>query len=74
MWEVKISPSSKEKEKQFKPFVAKYKTKNEAEKAKLALIRIAKNSTIAPCDIETEKEGIVFNHYPWSISEPVLVK
>lgn len=74
MWIVKISPSSKKEEEQFKPFYAKYSKKSEAESATKALIKMAKGSTIAPSDEQTGNECVVFNHYPWSISDPVFEK
>lgn len=68
MWGIMISPSSKKKAHQFKPFFVKYKTKKEAENARWRLIDIAKcTGIIAPCDAETGKEEVVFTHLPWGI-------
>lgn len=74
MWVVKISPSSKKEEEQFKPFKAKYSKKSEAEKAVKALIRMAKGSTIAPSDEQTGRDCVVFNHSSWGVSDPVFEK
>lgn len=74
MWVVKISPSSKKEDEQFKPFKAKYRKKSEAERAVKALIRMAKGSTIAPSDEQTGKECVVFNHFPWGIAYPIFEK
>lgn len=71
MWEIKISPSTKKC--QFSPFVAKYNSKKEAEKARSVLIRIAGHSVFAPC-FDGEKGGEkLFMHQPWSVGEVVQV-
>ena len=71
MWEIKISPSTKKG--QFSPFVAKYNSKKEAEKARGVLIRIAGHSVMAPC-FDGEKSGEkLFMHQPWSVGEVVQV-
>ena len=71
MWEIKISPSTKKG--QFSPFVAKYNSKKEAEKARGVLIRIAGHSVFAPY-FDGEKGGEkLFMHQPWSVGEVVQV-
>lgn len=71
MWEIKISPSTKKG--QFSPFVAKYNSKKEAEKARGVLIRIAGHSVMAPY-FDGEKGGEkLFVHQPWSVGEVVQV-
>lgn len=73
MWVVTISPSTKKKENQFKPFTSKYPTKSSALNAIKQLIRISNSAILAPCDEETGKEETVFSHAPWSISGPDFV-
>lgn len=71
MWEIKISPSTKKG--QFSPFVAKYNSKKEAEKARGVLIRIAGHSVMAPY-FDGDKCGEkLFVHQPWSVGEVVQV-
>lgn len=71
MWEIKISPSTKKGK--FSPFVAKYKSKKEAENARSVLIRIAGHSVFAPY-FDGEKSGEkLFMHQPWSVGEVVQV-
>ena len=71
MWEIKISPSTKKG--QFSPFVAKYNSKKEAEKARSVLIRIAGHSVFAPCFDGEKNEEKLFMHQPWSVGEVVQV-
>lgn len=75
MWGITISPSSKKKADQFKPFMAKYSSKDEAIVARLKLIDIAKSTgVIAPCDENTGVESVVFVHKPWSVGQVTSVK
>lgn len=70
MWEITISPSSKKKEHQFKPFKAKYATKQEAEAARWKLIDIAKSTGVyAPVDSEISDDCKMFTHKPWSVGQ-----
>jgi hypothetical protein len=70
MWSIIISPSSKKKVDQFKPFTIKYKTKAEAEAARWKLINIARSTgVLAPCDAETGHEETVFLPKPWSVGQ-----
>lgn len=71
MWEIKISPSTKKG--QFSPFVAKYNSKKEAEKARGVLIRIAGHSVIAPYFNGDKGGEKLFVHQPWSVGEVVQV-
>ena len=68
MWVVTVSPSTKKK---FDKFEAKYNTKQEAERAAKAMIKMANSTVIAPCH---GGDGIIFRHHPWSITGPELVK
>lgn len=71
MWEIKIYPSTKRG--YLFPFVAKYNSKKEAEKARGVLIRIARHSVMAPC-FDGDKGGEkLFVHQPWSVGEVVQV-
>lgn len=71
MWEIKISPSTKKG--QFSPFVAKYNSKKEAEKARSVLIRIAGHSVMAPYFNGDKGGEKLFVHQPWSVGEVVQV-
>lgn len=72
MWGITISPNSKKKEHQFKPFTAKYNTKQEAEQARWKLIDIAKSTGVyAPVDSEISEDCVVFTHKPWSVGQIV---
>lgn len=65
---ITISPSSKKKEHQFKPFTAKYATKQEAEAARRKLIDIAKSTGVyAPVD--SSESCKMFTHKPWSVGQ-----
>lgn len=68
MWGITISPSSKKKSDQFKPFTAKYNTKDEAVEARWALIDIAKSTGVyAP--VHESDTCVIFTHKPWSVGQ-----
>lgn len=67
MWGFVVTPSSKKKCDQFKPFGVKYVTKIEAEEARSKMIAMSRSSVPAPCDKESGKEGKIFTHKPWSV-------
>lgn len=66
MWGITISPNSKKKSDQFKPFTAKYNKKDEAVAARRKLIDIAKSTGVfAP--VHESNKCVVFTHKPWSV-------
>lgn len=68
MWGITISPSSKKKSDQFKPFTAKYNKKDEAVAARWGLIDIAKSTGVfAP--VHGSDDCVIFTHKPWSVGQ-----
>lgn len=76
MWKIPVyTTKAKRKGKNTKilVFESKYPSEDQAEDARLALIRLANCSHYAPCDITINNNGTVFVKNPsWSVGEVTI--
>lgn len=76
MWKIPVYTTKKVKGKPVKTltFESKYPSKNQAEEARFALIRLANCAHYAPCDIDANPNGAAYIANPsWNVGEVTYV-
>lgn len=76
MWKILVHTTKKVKGKIVKTlaFESKYQSKDQAEKARFALIRLANCAHIAPCDVTVNPDGEKLIPNPsWNVGEVTYV-